>query len=213
MPSVFGPLDEMLGQMLESSDHRYHFEFNREQRVIAFSRGDMVARAVEQPNGLIIVSYEAASGEVESEFCTPDQAAALIDAVMARKELCLLPKYGRPPLLVMEFSKGAAKALALEFYPENAGAFGQELPRAKAALVSWKAKYGAQCEAILFTIVAAAQHHAAIELLIEQACREQVDLAPLLEHFKYGLASWSIHAVTQLRSMSLPRHQGQIRPN
>jgi len=128
MATVFGPLDEMLCHLLETWNRRYAFEFNREQRVITFSCGDMIAHVVEHGDRLVIASYEWALGEVEHEFCTPDQAAALIDAVMARKELCRLPKYGRPPMLVMEFSKGSAQALALEFYPANADAFSQELP-------------------------------------------------------------------------------------
>src|SRR5262249_22848298 len=140
--SAIGPLDEVLGQLLETWERRYAFKFNREQRVIIFSRGNMMAHARELPDGLILVSYDSAPGQIESEFCTPDQAAALIEAVMARNALCLLPKYGRPPLLVMEFSKGPAQALALEFHPETAHAFAQELPRAKAALNDWRTKHG-----------------------------------------------------------------------
>jgi hypothetical protein len=34
MPGEFGPLDEVLGQLLETWDHRYAVEFNREQRII-----------------------------------------------------------------------------------------------------------------------------------------------------------------------------------
>jgi hypothetical protein len=177
----FGPLDEMLSELLETWEHRYHFEFNREQRVIAFSCGEMIARAMEQPGGLIIVSYESAPGELESEFCTPGQAAALIDAVMGQKELCLLPKYGRPPLLVMEFSKGAARALALEFYPDNADSFVQELTRAKTAVHNWRIKHGARCEMVLFTVVSVAEHHIAIESLIRRACCESGEFGPFLK--------------------------------
>jgi len=148
----------------------------------------MIAHATEHGNNLVLVSYEWAPGEVEYEFCTPDQAAALIDAVMARKELCRLPKHGRPPMLVMEFSKGCAKALALEFYPENAGAFAQELPRAKEALLAWKAKHGGQCEMVMFTVVSMAEHHAAIESLLRHACREKADLAPLLQRLEVRLS-------------------------
>jgi hypothetical protein len=181
MTTAFGPLDEVMVQLLENWDHRYAIEHNREQRVIAFRRGDMIAHVTEHGGNLTVVSYESAPGKVEYEFCTPTQAAALIDAVMARTELCLLPKFGRPPMLVMEFSKGSAKALALEFYPENAGAFAQELPRAKAALLDWKAKHGSQCAMVMFTVVSVAEHHAAIESLIRHACREKAELAPLLE--------------------------------
>jgi hypothetical protein len=180
MPSVFGPLDEVLGQLLETWDHRYAFEFDREQRVITFRRGDMVACADEHGHDLVVVSYEWGQGEVEAEFCTPDQAAALIDAVMARKELCRLPRYGRPPMLVMEFAKGSAKALALEFYPENGDAFARELRRVKLALLDWKAKHGDRCETVMFTVVSAPEHHSAIESEIQRVCLDEAELAPLL---------------------------------
>jgi hypothetical protein len=54
----------------------------------------------------------------------------------------------RPPLLVMEFGKDSARALALEFYPENVDAFAEELPKAMAALFKWKAKHRDRCEMV-----------------------------------------------------------------
>jgi hypothetical protein len=92
MATGFGPLDEVMGQLLETWDHRYTFEFDREQRVITFSRGDMIAGAGEVAGGLIRVAYESAPGEVVEEFCTPTQAAALVDGVMGRERLCRVPK-------------------------------------------------------------------------------------------------------------------------
>lgn len=92
MASSFGPLDEVIGLLLETWDHRYHFEFDREQRVITFDRGGMIAGAGEVADGLIRVAYESAPHEVAEEFCTPAQAAMLIDAVMARQQLCRVPK-------------------------------------------------------------------------------------------------------------------------
>ena len=88
MANAFGPLDEVMGVLLESWGQRYRFEFDRVQRVITFDRGDMIAGAGEVADGLIRVAYESAPGEVVEEFCTPSQAAALIEAVMARTALC-----------------------------------------------------------------------------------------------------------------------------
>jgi hypothetical protein len=82
---------------------------------------------------------------------------------------------------VMEFSKGPARAVALEFYPESVGAFAQELPKVKAALVDWKAKHGGRCEMVLFTVVSVPEHHAAIEALIQQVCHDEAELSPLLQ--------------------------------
>jgi hypothetical protein len=81
----------------------------------------------------------------------------------------------------MKFSKGPAQALALEFYPESADAFAQELPRAKEALHNWKIKHGARCEMVMFTVVAAAELHVAIESLIRRACRGSGELGSVLQ--------------------------------
>ena len=136
---------------------------------------------MECDGGLVIVSYNWGHQELEHEFCTPPQAAALIDAAMTRKEPTQLPKHGKPPMLVMEFAKDSAQALALEFYPENAEAFSQKLPAVKAALLEWKAKHESRCEMVMFTVVGAAEHHFAIESLIRQAFNEDFKLASLLD--------------------------------
>jgi hypothetical protein len=94
----------------------------------------------------------------------------------------------RPPMRVMEFSKGPARALALEFYPENAAAFAQELPKVKAALLDWKAKHGGRCEMVQFTVVSAPEHHTAIESMIQQVCRDKAELAPLLKSLEVRVA-------------------------
>jgi hypothetical protein len=193
MAAVFGPLDEMLPQLLETCNRRYDFQFDREKRAIIFARGDMIAQAVEpigpgEGQGLIVVSYRWGTGETEHEFCTPGQAADLIDAVMARKDLCRLPKYGRPPMLILEFFRDSAQALAMEFYPESAEAFAQVLPRAKSALLNWKANYGKRCEAVLFTVVSVVENHAAIQELIRQVCRQDAELGPLLQSLELRVA-------------------------
>jgi hypothetical protein len=190
MAELIGPLDDMLCELLETYNQRYDFEFDRKKRVIKFYGSGMIAIADEHGDNLVVVSYERGRGDMESEFCTPGQAAALIEAVMSRKELCRLPKFGKPPLLVMEFAKGASKALALEFYPENVDAFEKVLPNAKSALARWKARNGNSCEAILFTIVSAAEQHAAIEAVIERACRGQAELAPLLKALEIRVSLW-----------------------
>jgi hypothetical protein len=92
MRSNFGPLDEMLGVLLETWDHRYAFEMDRERRAVLFTRGAMQAGAGEVSGGLIRVAYESAPHEVVEEFCTPEQAAELVDRVMAREQLCRVPK-------------------------------------------------------------------------------------------------------------------------
>ena len=141
----------------------------------------MIAHTREHGDNLVVVSYERAKGEVEAEFCTTGQAAELIDAVMARKELCLLPKYGRPPMLVLEFSKGSAQALALEFYTENAQTFAPALSRISVPLRHWRNKYGGNCTALMFTVVCASEHHDEIESLIRRSCAEDSELVPLLQ--------------------------------
>jgi len=76
----------------------------------------------------------------------------------------------------------------LEFYPENADAFAQELPNVKATLRDWKAKHGGRCEMVLFTVVSAPEHHTAIESMIQQVCHDEAELAPLLQSLEVRVA-------------------------
>ena len=93
MGNDFGPIDRMLGVLLETWDHRYAFEVDRERQLALFTRGGMQAGAGVVEGELIRVAYESAPHEVTEEFCTtPEQAAALIDAIMAREHLCRVPK-------------------------------------------------------------------------------------------------------------------------
>ena len=94
----------------------------------------------------------------------------------------------RPAMRVMEFSKGRARALALEFYPDNVDAFRRELPKVKPALLNWKAKHGSACEMVMFTVVSAPEHHTAIESVIQQVCRDEAELAPLLDSLEVRVA-------------------------
>lgn len=93
MTEGFGPIDQMLGILLETWQHRYTFDVDRERQLVLFMRGGMQASAGQLQGGLIRVTYEWALHELAEEFCTtPAQAAALINAVMARKQLCRIPK-------------------------------------------------------------------------------------------------------------------------
>src|SRR5262245_21302293 len=99
MANGFSPIDHMLGILLETWEHRYAFDVDREQQVALFTRGGMQAGAGVVEGGLIRVAYESAPHEVVEEFCTtPEQTAALIDAIMAREQLCRVPKPGAEPV-------------------------------------------------------------------------------------------------------------------
>jgi hypothetical protein len=82
----------MLALLADTCDHPYASEIDREERVVLFSRGGMQARAGEVEGGLIRVIYESAPHHLADEFCTPEQAAVLIVAIMGRQQLCRVPK-------------------------------------------------------------------------------------------------------------------------
>jgi hypothetical protein len=94
----------------------------------------------------------------------------------------------QPPMRAMEFTKGLAHALALEFYPADATAFARELPAAREELSAWRASHGDRCEMVLFTVVAAPEHHAAIESTLAQASRDEANLAPVLRSVEVRVA-------------------------
>jgi hypothetical protein len=99
MADGFGPIDQMLGILLETWEHRYAFDVDRERQLALFTRGGIQAGAGVIQGGLIRVAYESSPHEVAEEFCTtPAQAAALIDAIMAREQLCRVPKPEAEPL-------------------------------------------------------------------------------------------------------------------
>ena len=99
MVGGFGPIDRMLGILLETWEHRYAFEVDRKRQLAFFTRGGMQAGAGVIEGGVIRVAYELAPHEVAEEFCTtPEQAAALIDVVLAREQLCRVPKPEAEPL-------------------------------------------------------------------------------------------------------------------
>jgi hypothetical protein len=76
----FGPLDQMLGLLLETWDERYAFKVDWERRAVLFTRAAMQAAAREVERGLVRVAYESASHEVAEEFCTPETAASLTES-------------------------------------------------------------------------------------------------------------------------------------
>ncbi len=81
------------GRSLETWENRYAFEVGRERQLARFTRGGLQAAAGVVAGGVIRVAYESAPHEVAEEFCTtPEQAAALIDAITARERLCRVPK-------------------------------------------------------------------------------------------------------------------------
>ena len=67
-------------------------------------------------------------------------------------------------------------------------AFTRELPKVKQALIDWKAKHGSRCEMVMFTVVSAPEHHTAIESVIQQVCRDEAELAPLLDSLEVRVA-------------------------
>jgi hypothetical protein len=105
------------------------------------------------------------------------------------------PAPDQSTLLVMEFAKGSAQALALEFYPEDADAFAEEMPKAKAALRKWRAKHGGQCEMVLFTVVSKPEFHSAIESVIQRVCHDETELSPLLQSLEVRVALHNLKEV------------------
>jgi hypothetical protein len=90
MSTSHGPLEQMLGML--PPRRRYVFEVDHRGRAVSFHRGGMHAVARQVKGGMIRIVYEWAMHEPVQELCTPEQAAALIDAVMMRERLCRVPR-------------------------------------------------------------------------------------------------------------------------
>ena|SRR5258706_13393341 len=87
-PPAFGPLDEVLGTLLETWGQRYRFEMNREDRLLLLSKPpDNEVGAKELPDGRIHVVYHPSPDETAEEYCSVDRAVRLIDSLMAREKL------------------------------------------------------------------------------------------------------------------------------
>jgi hypothetical protein len=85
---TFGPLDEVLGTLLERWDHRYRFELNREERLLLLSKPpENEVGAKELPDGRIHVVYQPSADETAEEYCSVERAVRLIEALMAREKL------------------------------------------------------------------------------------------------------------------------------
>jgi hypothetical protein len=85
---VFGPLDEVLGTLLETWGQRYRFEMNREKRLLLLSKPpDNEVGAKELPDGRIHVVYQPSPSETAEEYCSVRRAVLLIEALMAREKL------------------------------------------------------------------------------------------------------------------------------
>ena len=91
MSTAFGPLDELMGRLLETWEQRYDFEFDRKKRVASFSRDGMQVQVDELPSGELSVVYEHALHETTTEVCGPEEAASLIEAILSRQNLCRVP--------------------------------------------------------------------------------------------------------------------------
>jgi len=89
---------------------------------------------------------------------------------------------------VMQFAKESGVAIALSLTSDNADAFAQEMREVKAVLLDWQAKHGGQCEMVMLTVVSDPEHHAGIELLIQQVYRDEAELAPLLQSVNVQVA-------------------------
>ena len=92
MVPVFGPLDELMGSLLDTWEQRYQFNFDRERRVAEFTRGQMRARVEEMRGGKLRITYQSGPDLESSEVCTPDEAARFVEAVLFRERLVKIPR-------------------------------------------------------------------------------------------------------------------------
>lgn len=88
---TFGPLDEVLGTLLETwrqRDSFFGFKMNYEERLLLLSKPpDNEVGAKELPDGRIHVVYQPSPEETVEEYCSIDRAVRLIDALMSREKL------------------------------------------------------------------------------------------------------------------------------
>ncbi len=80
----FGPLDELLGTLLETWEQRYEFKLDREKRLAHFIRENRQVDVSELSSGELRVTYAGLSGKEVSEVCTPERAAQLVETVLFR---------------------------------------------------------------------------------------------------------------------------------
>ena len=88
----FGPIDEMLGILLERWEHRYAFHVDREQQLGAVHPRRHAGGSRGCPGRAYPRRVRIGPARGLRNHDTPAQAAALIEAVMARKQLCRVSK-------------------------------------------------------------------------------------------------------------------------
>jgi hypothetical protein len=91
------PLNRLYRLLGDAGDHPYTIDFDRRRRVIWFACGLNRAGAAEEEDGQIRVCYQSSEVDMHSELCTPDEAVALIEAIMSRPRLIYLPKPAAEP--------------------------------------------------------------------------------------------------------------------
>ena len=82
MAIAFGPLDELIGTLLETWNNRYVFECDRERRSAVFTRDGIQVRVDELKSGKLRVFRESASDESVEKMCDVQEAAELIEATL-----------------------------------------------------------------------------------------------------------------------------------
>jgi hypothetical protein len=92
--SNFGPLDELIGILLETWGQRYTFNCDRKLRFAVFQRDKMQARVDELATGQLRVTYEHAPGQHTEEVCNVRDTAKLVEAILFRQQLCRLSNFG-----------------------------------------------------------------------------------------------------------------------
>jgi hypothetical protein len=88
------PLNRLYRLLPEAGDRPYAVDFGRQRRVVSFTCGSNWAGAGEEEDGRVQVCYQASelTSDVQSELCTPEEALALVEAIMSRKRLNYVPK-------------------------------------------------------------------------------------------------------------------------
>jgi hypothetical protein len=83
--TMFGPLDELMGTLLETWEQRYVFHFDRAKRVAVFTREEMHAHVEETADAKLRVTCRHTPGADTVVECTPDEATGLVEAILFRE--------------------------------------------------------------------------------------------------------------------------------
>jgi len=79
-----GPLDKVLGTLLETWGKRYAFDLNREKRELRLTVPNFELLATESQDGKIFLTFEEAGTKHRVE-CTADEAPKVIEALLFPK--------------------------------------------------------------------------------------------------------------------------------